>query len=83
MVMVRPGKTTNHQGGMSPEARAFAEEAARYFESRGIPYLDFVDDERIRLEHYASGDHYNAAGRRILTERVAEALRSAPPRARP
>jgi hypothetical protein len=62
------------QGGMGTEARAFSQAATHFLESRGIPYVDFVDDERIRLEHYASGDHYNADGRRLLTEDVAEAL---------
>ncbi|MBW2274163.1 MAG: hypothetical protein JRG96_12895 [Deltaproteobacteria bacterium] len=62
------------EGGMSPEARDFAEAATRYLENRGIPHVDFVEDPELRLEHYASGDHFNAAGRRIITRRVAEAL---------
>jgi hypothetical protein len=62
------------EGGMGPEARGFAEAATRWFERRGIPHLSFVGDTEIRREHFASGDHYNAAGRRVVTGRVAEAL---------
>ncbi len=36
--------------------------------------LNFVDEQAIQLDHYASGDHYNEAGRQLLTRLLAKAL---------
>ena len=46
----------------------FIEDAIRYFDNNGIPYLDLYHDERITPSMFAEGDHFNATGRDKVTE---------------
>lgn len=70
-------------GGIDPQAAAFTEAAVAYFDAHDIPYLDMVNDPDLTPAHYASGDHYNAAGRALVTAKLARKLRrlEATPRA--
>lgn len=54
---------------------AFVAEAIAYFEEQQIPYIDLYHDDRITLEMFASGDHYNEEGRVVVTNIIAEKLR--------
>jgi len=47
-----------------------------YAAERGVPVLDFVDEPRIRLEHFKNDDHLNEAGKVVFTELLAERFRS-------
>lgn len=62
------------QGNLDPEAAAFAEAATRYFDARGIPYINFLAEPSVVLEHFAKGDHYNEAGRENLTRLIGERI---------
>ncbi len=55
---------------------AFVADAIAYFEANDIAYLDLYHDDRISLEMFASGDHYNDDGRVLITELVAERIRA-------
>lgn len=52
----------------------FVEDALAYFAANGIPVADFYGDDRIGVDLFASGDHYNADGRALITEILAEEL---------
>ncbi len=60
--------------GIDERAAQFADTAVRYFEKHDIPHLDMVKDPDLQRHHYASGDHYNAEGRALVTSKLAEAL---------
>ena len=62
------------EGEPDEDARAFTRDAVAYFERKGIESINFLEEDRIRLDHYASGDHYNESGRQLLTRLIAEAL---------
>ena len=66
------------EGNPDPAEDQFVAEAIEHFEAADIPYVDFYHDDRIGLQFFAKGDHYNADGRaeitRILTERIRELL---------
>ena len=63
------------EGPVPPADREFVDVTLRYLQGRNIPYLDFVDDDRIQKQLYAEGDHYNAEGRELLTRLMSEKLR--------
>ena len=52
----------------------FTRDAVRYFDRRGIPSLNFLEEQQIQLHHYASGDHYNEKGRQLMSRLLAQAL---------
>lgn len=58
----------------SAEDDVFVEDAIAYFEANGIPYLNLYDDDRITLDMFASGDHYNESGRNLVTSIVAQRI---------
>lgn len=69
-------KPVSYTDGPVPTAdREFVDATLRYLEERNIPYLDFVDDDRILKRHYADGDHYNQEGRDLLTRLMSAKLR--------
>ncbi len=59
-----------------PADRAFIDASLQYFAARGIAVLNLVDEPRITRQHYADGDHYNAAGRELMTALMAEKLKT-------
>ena len=61
---------------MPPADRAFVDASLHYLAARGIAVLNLVDEPRITRQHYADGDHYNAAGRELMTALMAEKLRT-------
>lgn len=74
VVIFKPAAYT--QGAVPAEDRVFVADAVQYFREHGIPYLDFVDDERVQRRHFAEGDHYNEEGRALLTAIMSEKLRT-------
>ena len=73
VVLFKPVAATAE--GLDPRAARFAADAVRWFEAHGIPYLDMVSAPELERRHYASGDHYNAEGRALVTAKLAAALR--------
>ena len=63
-------------GDPLPEDDLFVADAIEYFESTGTPYVDLYHEPRLTTEHFASGDHYNAAGRAIVTEILTSRVRT-------
>lgn len=63
-------------GEPDAEIRSFTRDAVAYFESSGIASVNFLDEPRIQLSHYAAGDHYNEDGRQLMTLLLAEAISS-------
>ena len=61
-------------GEPDAQIRSFARDAMAYFENRDIASVNFLDEQRIKLSHYAAGDHYNEDGRRLITRLLAEAI---------
>jgi hypothetical protein len=76
-VLVRMKRRPGPDGtvAQSSDLRAYVSALATYLKDEGIAFLDFTEDERIRPEHYAEGDHYNEAGKQIFTRILVEALR--------
>lgn len=72
VVIWRPVTTVN--GSDTARDDTFVADTIEYLESAGIDYLDLYNDDRIVLEMFASGDHYNAEGREFITGVLAEAL---------
>ncbi|MDW3177670.1 MAG: hypothetical protein R8J94_09805 [Acidimicrobiia bacterium] len=62
-----------------PDDDLFVSDAIDYFESNEIPYVNLYDEPTITIDMYASGDHYNEAGRRHITTLLADILRSENP----
>lgn len=63
-------------GEPSSREDRYVEEALDWFETEGIPVLDFYDDSNITPGMFASGDHFNRRGRDYVTSVVLERLRS-------
>lgn len=58
------------------ELKQYIKDLRSYFHAREIPFIDFTEDERIKSEHYADGDHLNTnRGRDLFTKILAEALK--------
>lgn len=62
------------QHTMKLEHLKFTDDAKKYFKEHSIPYIDFLNDERIVLKYYAKGDHYNEEGRQLITQIISEKL---------
>ena len=60
------------EGNPDPAEEEYVADAIDYFEANGIPYVDLYHDDRINLESFAKGDHYNAAGHAKVTEIITE-----------
>ncbi len=56
------------------DVEAYRRAAAAYFREHAIPYVDLYTDQDLGAGHYAKGDHFNAAGRALVTDRVISAL---------
>jgi len=53
----------------------YVERLASYLEARGVAFVDMADEEEIRLEHFAVGDHLTAeAGQPLFTRLLAKRL---------
>jgi hypothetical protein len=74
LVMVRVKRVTIAQGNpQSPELSSYIASLQSYLNDHQIPLWDFTGDERIRVEHFGSGDHLNRdTGRVLFTRLVAE-----------
>jgi len=57
----------------SAELRAYMSDMRAYLERERVPLVDFSADPRIRLEHYAHGDHLRTQA--LFTPMLAAALR--------
>jgi hypothetical protein len=55
--------------------REYVSEAIRYFEERGIPFLDFVNSSTMDRRYFAAGSHINETGRKVLTPLLVRQLR--------
>lgn len=73
LVIIWPPVTVA-EGRPDPVQDAFVDDALELFAATGIPVLDLYHDPRITLDFYASGDHFNAEGRGVVTEIVAARL---------
>ena len=49
----------------------FVAHALAWFDDAGIPVLDIYGDDRITIDYYASGDHFNPEGRELVTHLTA------------
>jgi hypothetical protein len=63
------------QGTPDPDEERFVTDALAYFDAASIPYIDFFHDDRLGLDMYGKGDHYNAAGMAFVTETLNERVR--------
>jgi hypothetical protein len=62
------------EGSPNPIDDLFIAEAIAWFDDHEIPYVDLYSDDRITIDYFASGDHYNEDGRREISEIVGQAL---------
>ncbi|MGE3852885.1 MAG: hypothetical protein AB7K09_14170 [Planctomycetota bacterium] len=59
----------------SPRKLAYIADLRAYLESQSCALIDFTDDERITLAHFAGGDHLDrTTGRPLFTRLLAERL---------
>ena len=56
------------------DQQRFTDDAIAWFEANDIDYLDLFNDDRIAPELFASGDHYNAEGRELITQILADRI---------
>ena len=62
-------------GELSNAEINFVSDSLEYFAENAIPVLNLFDDEEIGIDFFASGDHYNAAGREYITLKLANFLK--------
>ncbi|MBI1730904.1 hypothetical protein HY229_05720 [Candidatus Acetothermia bacterium] len=58
------------------ELLQYIQDLKDYLHSQDLPIVDFTDDGRIRLEHFADGDHLGKSGRELFTPMLAESMDS-------
>ena len=61
-------------GELSNAEINFVSDSLEYFSENSIPVLNLFNDEDIGIDFFASGDHYNAAGREYITLKLANFL---------
>jgi hypothetical protein len=61
-------------GAQPKELLQYIQDLKQYLFSQDLPIIDFTNDERIRLEHYADGDHLGKSGRELFTSILAESM---------
>src|SRR5688572_23224488 len=58
-----------------PLMKQYRRDMAAYISERGMVFLDYELDPRLKLEHYGNGSHLNrGAGRTLWTQLMAEDL---------
>lgn len=75
LVLVRVKRRRDAEQGPDPALARYSESLAGWLAERGVALVDFSHDERIRLEHFARGDHLSRdEGRRVFTRLLVDAL---------
>ncbi|MBI9015974.1 MAG: hypothetical protein JEZ07_01810 [Phycisphaerae bacterium] len=77
LILVRVKCRRDLTPGQQPEHLLhYIDQLKKYCQSKNVDLIDFSDDDRIRSEHYADGDHLNPAGCRLFTKMVADKIRT-------
>lgn len=74
LILVRIRRRAHTAAPDAEAVRAYMADLAAWAKAHGIPLLDFADEERLRLEHFATGDHLGPEGRALFTQLLAERL---------
>ncbi len=76
LTFVRTKKRRDLTSGQQPEPLLrYMADLRSYFDDKGITLYDYTDDPRIKLEHFALGDHLNEeTGRPLFTSLLAKTL---------
>jgi hypothetical protein len=76
LVFVRVKRRRDLEPNKEPqELTQYMKQLGSYLEKHNVPLLDFTNDDRLKLEHYAAGDHLNRGkGRELFTRMVAQRM---------
>lgn len=76
LILVRVKKRREAEGLRAPaELDNYIRDLKEWCGNEQVPLIDFSDESRLKLEHYADGDHLNReGGRRLFTHLLAERL---------
>lgn len=75
LVMCRIKRRRDLKPNSRPAAlEAYIRDLGAYLDARGVPLLDYTEEDSLVLDHFGEGDHLNEHGREIFTRLVAEDL---------
>lgn len=72
VIIFRP--VNSYDEGLEEDIAEFYKEAQGYFEENNVRVIDMLSDDDLKRNMYASGDHFNQAGRELISNRVIDAL---------
>ncbi len=75
LILVRIRRREHTATPDSAHLAAYMQDLGVWAKEQGISLLDFAGEERLRLKHFAKGDHLNPEGRALFTLLLAEQLK--------
>lgn len=77
LIFVRVKRRREVEGLTAPTGLDdYIQNLQQWFSQQQVPFIDFSDEPRLKLEHYADGDHLNREdGRTLFTQLLAERLK--------
>ena len=77
LVFVRVKRRREAKGVSTPAGLdSYIRDMGEWLEQQQVPFIDFSGEARLKLEHYADGDHLNQDGGRVLfTQLLTERLK--------
>lgn len=75
LILVRIRRRAHTQGPDAEALHTYLADLGAWAQVHEIPLIDFGSESRLRLEHFAAGDHLGPEGRALFTRLLAERLR--------